>query len=311
MGIKSAGAMANAQDTPAAPITAKTVRIGAWTVDPAACQLSRQGETVRVEERILRVLLALAARPGETVTSDDLLEQAWSGTIVTQDSVYQAIAALRRLLGDDPRNPSYIATVPRRGYRLVAMVAQVHATSVSVPPDHQSGPPLSRPREGRRHALWGAIGLALLVGLGLAFLIPRTGPSAVAAPASLAVLPFLDLTSQAMAEEYFADGMTEELIDKLSKVAGFQVPPPTASFSFKGSKMPLGAIAQTLNVAYLLDGSVRRAGPKLRVAARLVRARDGFVVWSGTYDRSSDDVLKIQDDVAEEIAKALAGCCRS
>jgi TolB-like protein len=121
---------------------------------------------------------------------------------------------------------------------------------------------------------------------------------------SIAVLPFLDLTEK-MNQVPFADGMTEELIDKLSKIPGLRVPPPTSSFYFKGKKIPIGEIAKTLGVAYVLDGSVRKSGARLRVAARLIRADNGYVVWSETYDRPLDDILMVQDDIAGEVTKAL------
>jgi TolB-like protein len=118
-------------------------------------------------------------------------------------------------------------------------------------------------------------------------------------------LPFLDLTTQEMNEEYFADGMTEELIDKLSKIPGLRVPPPTSSFYFKGKQIPVADIAKSLAVTYVLDGSVRKSDATLRIAVRLIRADDGYVVWSETYDRPLDDKLKVQDDIAGEVAKAL------
>jgi TolB-like protein len=129
--------------------------------------------------------------------------------------------------------------------------------------------------------------------------------SANAAQNTVAVLPFLDLTSQKMDEEYFADGMTEELIDKLSKIPGLRVPPPTSSFYFKGRKITIADIAKSLGVAYVLDGSVRKSDTTLRVAARLIRADDGYVVWSETFDRPFDDKLAVQEDIASEVAKAL------
>jgi TolB-like protein len=122
---------------------------------------------------------------------------------------------------------------------------------------------------------------------------------------SVAVLPFLDLTTQAMGEEFFADGMTEELIDRLSKIPGLRVPPPTSSFYFKGKKMKVGEIAKSLGVAYVLDGSVRKSDDTLRIAARLIRADDGYVIWSETYDRPQANKLLVQDDIASEVTKAL------
>ena len=279
-------------------LTAIPLRIGAWCVDPKSGQMSRDGEIVRVEARTLRLLLCLAERPGEVVSIDDLLNQVWAGVVVTPDSVYQAVASLRRLLGDDPKQPTYIATVPRLGYRMVATVTPwVNDEPLVVP--------------GRRvHGAWRTVVVALCAVLAAVLLLNSERnarpPIVTAVPGrSVAVLPFLDLTTQAMSEEYFADGMTEELIDRLSKVADLRVPSPTSSFYFKGKRATVADIARSLGVAYVLDGSVRQSDTTLRVAARLVRAADGYVAWSETYDRPIGDKLWIQDDIASEVTKAL------
>jgi TolB-like protein len=99
--------------------------------------------------------------------------------------------------------------------------------------------------------------------------------------------------------------MTEELIDKLSKLPNLRVPAPTSSFYFKGKQIPVAEIAKSLGVSYILDGSVRKSGDRLRVAARLVRAENGYVIWSETYDRPFDDILMLQGDIAAEATKAL------
>jgi TolB-like protein len=122
--------------------------------------------------------------------------------------------------------------------------------------------------------------------------------------ASVGVLPFLDLT-EGMQEEEFADGVTEELITRLSKVPGLRVPAPTSSFYLKGKQIPIADMAKALNVNYLVDGSVRKSGSRVRVAARLLRAENGYVIWSETYDRSLDDILMVQDDIAGNVTKAL------
>jgi transcriptional activator of cad operon len=282
--------------------TAIPLRIGAWCVNPTSGQISRAGETIRIEARTMRLLLCLAERAGEVLSIDELLDQVWSGVVVTPDSVYQAVASLRRQLGDDAKEPAYIATVPRLGYRMVATVTPWT--------DEPSAPMVSGP-ERRSRVL--AIGAALCLALAIAFLfyskvldIPRATATASAPQKSVAVLPFLDLTSQKMDEEYFADGMTEELIDRLSKIPGLRVPAPTSSFYFKGKKIPVADIAKSLGVAYVLDGSVRKSSANLRVAARLIRANDGYVVWTETYDRPYDDKLALQDEIASEVAKALS-----
>jgi TolB-like protein/DNA-binding winged helix-turn-helix (wHTH) protein len=294
------------------------LRIGDWTVHPVSGELSRGNETLRLEERTLRLLLCLAEHAGEVVSIDELLSHVWQGVIVTPDSVYQAVTSLRRLLGDDTKRPTYIATVPRRGYRLVAVVTRVTddiAAAVAVVASPEVTP---SPRRGTAARLAiPALLVLLLVGAFAVFFIsrhPSAAPIATAASAphqakSIAVLPLLDLTDQ-MNEEPFADGMTEELIDQLSKAPGLKVSPPTSSFYFKGKQVTVAEVAKSLGVAYVLDGSVRKSGTTLRVAARLIRADDGFVVWSETYDRTWDDRLMIQDDIASEVTKALTTSIR-
>jgi TolB-like protein len=132
----------------------------------------------------------------------------------------------------------------------------------------------------------------------------NSAPTLPVPPKSIAVLPFLDL-SEGMKNEEFADGMTEELIDRLNKITGLRVPAPTSSFYFKNKHVPIGDIAKTLRVAYVLDGSVRKSGARVRVAARLIRADNADVVWSETYDRPWNDILIVQDDIAGEVTKAL------
>jgi transcriptional activator of cad operon len=286
------------------------LRIGAWCVNPASGQISRNGESTRVEVRTMQLLLYLAEHAGEVVSIDDLLNQVWSGVIVSPDSVYQAVASLRRLLGDDPKQPTYIETLPRLGYRMVAKVSpwadQSLPASGATDAVKKSSPRLKAPMP------W-AVGAALCLVLVVAFLFygkvannnHSSSPAIAPEPQkSIAVLPFLDLT-EGMKEETFADGITEELIGRLSKIPGLRVPPPTSSFYFKGKQITIADIAKSLGVAYVLDGSVRKSGARLRVATRLIRADGGYVVWTETYDRPLDDILMIQDDIAGEVTKAL------
>jgi transcriptional activator of cad operon len=302
----------------------------------------------------MRLLLCLAEHAGEVVSIDDLLNQVWPDVMVAPDSVYQAVTSLRRLLGDDPKQPLYIATVPRLGYRLVATVSPWTDQSVVQPRTRTNGQTGSsqasngehatpailntsttgalevpkeagpRPRSGFTVAAATALCLALIVALLLYGKFAKNNHSASIANGtsgaitsqpekSIAVLPFLDLTD-AMNQEPFADGMTEELIDKLTKIPGLRVPSATSSFYFKSKLWPrshgtpqitIADIAKSLGVAYVLDGSVRKSGSRLRVDARLIRADNGFVVWSESYDRPFADIITVQDDIASEVTKAL------
>jgi transcriptional activator of cad operon len=269
-------------------------RIGVWRVDPLAGSISREGETVRLEARTMGLLVCLAKHAGEVVSIEVLLKEVWTGVIVTSDSVYQAVASLRRVLGDDPKQPMYIATVPRLGYRLVAAVMSATGDT----------PPVRRRRLPRWAPITavGAVLVLALVSLAVGEINRQTAPGA----RSIAVVPFIDMTA-GMGHEYFAEGMTEEVIDKLSKAPGIQVAPPLSSTYLTGKQVSATGIARTLRVAYVLDGSVRQSGATLRVAARLTRGDDGYVVWSETYDRPVGDALMIQDDIATQVTRALLG----
>ncbi|MES2164368.1 MAG: winged helix-turn-helix domain-containing protein [Pseudomonadota bacterium] len=284
---------------------AAKLRVGAWCVDPALGEIGRDGGTVRLDQRTMRLLLCLAARPGEIVSADELLNQVWPGVIVTPDSVYQAIASLRRVLGDDPKQPGYIVTVPRQGYRLVAAVGP-WSVPVAIETPARPAPPSNATRSRLVFLLTACVPIVV----GIVFWLHNTlaNEPHAAAPAaarkSIAVLPFADLT-EGMRNETFADGMTEELIGRFSKIPGMKVPAPSATFYYKDKQMAVADVASKLGVVYILDGSVRKSGNTLRVAARLMKADNGFIIWSETYDKPVDDLLMVQDDIADAVTKAL------
>ena len=293
------------------------LQIGDWRVDPVSGEISRNGGVAKLEFRTMRLLLFLAEHAGEIVSIDSLLNHVWDGVSVTSDSVYQSITTLRRLLGDDAKQPKYIATVPRRGYRLVATVEPWDNPTDPLE-EHLASSPQTHPIPApyRRIGLISfAVATLLLASILGGWLFMHRGRTSVASSQaseanplpqqrSVAVLPFLDLT-EGMKQGEFTDGMTEELIDQLSKVSGLQVPSPTSSFYFRDTRLPLSTIASKLGVSYVLDGSVRKSGARVRVAARLVRADTGYVMWSETYDRPWHYALMVQDDVAGELTKAV------
>jgi len=227
--------------------------------------------------------------------------------------MYQAIASLRRLLGDDPKQPSYIVNVPRQGYRMVATVGPwVEPGSMPEPPTAIAPPP-SQSSSRKRGAVLLVASLPVIAGIAFWMYgmqatkaVPVAANIVHAAPLhkSIAVLPFADLT-EGMGHEVFADGITEELINRFSKIPGFKVPAPTSSFYYKGKQTAVAKIASELGVKYIVDGSVRKSGGTLRIAARLIKADNGFIVWSETYDKPVKDLLMVQDDIADAVTKAL------
>jgi TolB-like protein/DNA-binding winged helix-turn-helix (wHTH) protein/tetratricopeptide (TPR) repeat protein len=292
------------------PVNCGPLRIGDWRVDPAVDQISRDVTVVKLEPRAMRLLLCLAERGGQVVSVQELLDQVWADVVVTSDSVYQAVAGLRRTLGDDAKEPAYIATLPRRGYRLVATVGPWSAASSPAPQVLLSIPSRS-PSRWRLPLVIG--GLSFLLGclvIGYQWHLSRLTPAvprdtlAAIAGKSIAVLPFVDM-SEGKDEEYFADGMAEEVIDLLAKVPGLHALGRTSSFQFKGRNEDLRKIGSALDAAYVVEGSVRKAGDRIRVTAQLVGAQDGSRLWSETYDEPTGDVLKVQDRIASGLVRAL------
>jgi TolB-like protein/DNA-binding winged helix-turn-helix (wHTH) protein len=313
--------------------------IGAVRVAPALDEIYKNGATIKLEPRTMRVLVCLAEHAGEVVSVEQLLDEVWKDVVVSPDSVYQSIAALRRILGDDPKEPTYIANVMRRGYRLVAPVspfADAATPSADTPTDHsptqaagevspaEVAPALAARDKGARAkfrrsflrlsaALFALIALAALYFFTQELWAPKHSPAQELEPPiaarsvtdnSIAVLSFLDM-SEKKDQEYFSDGLSEELIDLLAQTPDLQVIAHTSSFYFKGKQVTIAEIAKTLGVANILEGSVRKSGSKLRVTAQLIRADTGVHLWSQTYDRDVKDIFEVQDEVATAVVAAL------
>jgi TolB-like protein/DNA-binding winged helix-turn-helix (wHTH) protein len=271
-------------------------QIGDWLVNPALDTLCRGTETHKLEPRMMRLLLHLANDAGAVVSVDRLLSEVWTG-VVGPASVYQAVSQLRKLLGDVDPDPTYIATVPRRGYRLVAPVRRGAAEAMSLTTDVVSFAPAAR--------RW----LAMVLGgvTLLAFILNGSSiwrPSPTEWSTSIAVLPFIDLTAE-KAEQSFCDGLTEELSNRLSQIPTLRVVARTSAFAFRGQGEDVRRIGKALDTDHILEGSVRRSGNHLRVTVRLVDARNGYHLWSDNYDRAADDAINLQEDISRSVAEHL------
>lgn len=281
-----------------------------WRVEPALDRLSRGDESIKLDPRNMQVLVHLAARAGEVVTQEELEQVVWKDVVVGPNSVYQSIAQLRRALGDDKREPQYIATIPRKGYRLVARVTPTgrdagatadETADVTTPAPAGN---VRTPNRGWRIAL-----VALLAIAGLVFLLLPDSLRSRFLPAdshvrSIAVLPLLDLSPE-RSSDYLADGITEEILNSLSLMPELKVAARTSAFAFKGKNEDVRNIGRALDVRYVLEGSVRRVKSRIRVTAQLVNTVDGYHVWSKSYDRPFGDLLAIESDIAHEVANAL------
>ena len=287
---------------------------------------------LQLEPKVVEVLVRLAGRWGEVVSKEELVRDVWQGRYVSDDVIWRSIAELRRALGDDARRPRCIETVAKRGYRLLVpppreidQIDQIDeiegseeaeepppraADPPSVPPSGFEGrAPASSRRPGRR-ALALAVALTTLAALAGYLLYGarhRAPEPAAGRRLRLAVLPFENLSGDP-SQEWFSDGLTEELTSRLGslKPAALGVVGRTSAMTFKGKREDLGAIARELGVDYLLEGSVRREGERVRVTARLIQASDQTAVWSARRDLNLGGTLHLQSRIGEEVARELA-----
>jgi len=273
---------------------------------------------VRIPPKAFDVLRYLVENPGRLVTQDELLEALWTETYVNPEILRKYILDIRRILGDRPDKPVFIETVTKRGYRFIAPVAEdTEAAPASLPaPDAEAKQtPASEPvgvqRESRLHkgGLYAIAISAVLTLIAAAMAVyfwpARNKPIARALNnSSIAVLPFADL-SPGKDQEYFSDGLTEELINDLAKVPGLKVVARSSAFQFKGRNEDLRAVGRKLGVANVLEGRVRKEGNQVRITAELIKADDGFQLWSETYDREVSHIFAAQDEIALAVASAL------
>jgi TolB-like protein/DNA-binding winged helix-turn-helix (wHTH) protein len=285
-------------------------RVGPWLIRPSLNTISQNGTSTRLEPKVMEVLVCLCHRAGEATPKEELLQTVWPDTFVSDDVLKRSISELRRVFEDDAHQSRIIETIPKRGYRLVAPVervigsAQVPSSPVSV---------AGRDNETRtihRRSAWTLVAVSV-GGLLLAFgfmlnldvgglrdrLLGNKNPSIH----SMAVLPLQNLSGDPL-QEYFSDGMTEELITELSRINGVKVISRTSVMRYKNSAESLPNIAHQLGVDAILEGSVLRSGDRVRVTAQLIYARTDANVWAESYDRDAQDIFRLQEAVASAIA---------
>lgn len=305
-------------------------RIGDWLVDPAVGCLTRDGRSVKLEPKVMDLLVHLAQQRGKVLSREELEEAVWSGTVVGYDALTSAIIKLRKAFDDDSRHPWLIETVPKRGYRLIAPVTEagaamspepvVEAVPTTLPPapvaEASAAPPPAMPLpagQSRRRLAAVALAAAAAVLASLVILWfapdrapPGTDPATVPTPSvSIAVLPFANLSGDPDFE-YFSDGITEDITTDLSKVSSLLVIARNSAFAYKAQPLSLKSVAEALGVRYVLEGSVRRAGDDIRINAKLIDAETGSHLWVERYDRHIQDIFAVQDDVTRNIVTALA-----
>jgi TolB-like protein/DNA-binding winged helix-turn-helix (wHTH) protein/Flp pilus assembly protein TadD len=290
----------------------RRLRFGVFEADLRTGRLTERGSRVRLQEQPFQVLAALLERPGELVTREELRSRIWPRTLVDFDhGLNKAVSKIRDALGDSGDNPRFVETVARRGYRFLAEVAPVEdgsghlepaPTPVASPDAGDVNESVKQPRSLRVAALAGA-GLAVALAVALAwFLSSRTEPSPRIR--SLAVLPLENLSGDA-GQEYFVDGMTDELITRLGQIGTLRVISRTSTMTYKGTRKPMPHIASELNVDAVVEGSVMRSGERVRITAQLIQLPADKHIWSESYEGDVGDALALQNRVARTIAEQV------
>jgi TolB-like protein/DNA-binding winged helix-turn-helix (wHTH) protein/Flp pilus assembly protein TadD len=287
----------------------------AFRLDTANQCLWRGQERVAIPPKPYDMLRYLVENPGRLITQDELLEKLWPETYVNPELIRKYILDIRKVLGDRPDKPEFIETVTKRGYRFIASVVDEDATTPANPTAIEEGvasETISATLKGspRKRSLWKLVltpvlAVVVVAAIGRELRVARTERTVTSSnDASIAVLPFADM-SPGKDQEYFSDGLAEQLIHELAKEPGLKVVGRSSAFQFKGKNEDLRAVGRKLGVANVLEGSVRRDGNHLRITAELIKANDGFQLWSQTYDREINDIFAVQDEIAQAASEAL------
>ena len=249
-----------------------TYTLGPFRLDVAAGILFRGAKPVPLGQRAIALLRALVECPGIPVSKDVLMQAAWTGLVVEENNLAVQIAALRRVFGEVPGGENWIETLPRRGYRFVGavVIAQPAIDAVSLVPKPAGSLDLALPNQP-----------------------------------SIAVLPFQNMTSDPE-QDYFADGMVEDITTALSRFRSLFVIARNSSFTYKGRSVDVKLVGRELGVRYVLEGSVRKAGSRLRITGQLIDASTGAHLWADRVDGSLEDVFHLQDQVTESVVGAIA-----
>jgi TolB-like protein/DNA-binding winged helix-turn-helix (wHTH) protein/Tfp pilus assembly protein PilF len=318
--------------------SARIVRFGVFEADLKACELRKHGFRLKLAEQPFQLLAMLLERPGEVVTREELRTRLWADdTFVDFDhGLNNAVMRVREVLLDSSEHPRYVETVPRRGYRFVAPVEQAQvspATAITLEPVEDSSANNASLRRSSSSTLvsaavddlvssrtgirrWvtaphiAALAFVLLTGLVVVLAFALRSNRAIATgkalehSTSLVVLPLENLSGD-KEQDYFADGMTDELIANLAKIRSLHVISRSTAMAYKGTRKPLSEIARELNVDAVVEGTVMRVGNRVRITAELVQVSTDHHLWADTYESQMGDVLALQNRVSSAIVNEI------
>ncbi len=275
-----------------------------FTINTDNFQLLKNDEPLSIEPQVFNIILYLVENQKRVVSRQELLEAIWKDKIVSDSSISNHIKSARKVLGDDGQKQAVIRTIHGRGYQFIAMCEIEEKREVGFEADlNTKKTNISKPNLLKTLQL---LVLMLVVLISVWLLKPKTeGVDSVdSQDKSIAVLAFKDF-SPGSDQAYFAEGMSEELLNLFTRIPGLRVASRTSSFSFKNKDVTLKQIGTELNVNYVIEGSVRKSGTQLRVTVQLIRVNDESHIWSETYDHDVQDIFEIQDEIAIAVTEQL------
>jgi TolB-like protein/DNA-binding winged helix-turn-helix (wHTH) protein/Tfp pilus assembly protein PilF len=273
--------------------------LGEWTVRPHRNRIERGSDSVHLAPKAMAVLDCLARAANSVVTRQEIFDSVWPGADVSDDALTQRVAELRKVFGDSAHHSKIIETIPKVGFRLIPPVIPLVEESITNRKLHRATGP-------EPWLKWLVIVVAGLLAVALYFwsVNPTLQKSTDAAKPAIAVLPFVNM-SEDPSNEYFSDGISEELLSLLAKVPGLHVISRSSSFSFKGERLKIADLARELNASLIVEGSVRKIDNRVRITAQLIDPNTDKHLWSNSYDRELSDIFLLQKEIAQSIVTAM------
>jgi adenylate cyclase len=300
-----------------------------WYVDPDSGHLYREQEEVKLEPKVMQVLVYLAHHPNKVVSRETLEATVWAGMVVGYDALSSSIIKLRKALSDDSRHPKYIETVAKKGYRLIAsvkyagkmdVVSQEGNSETGINSNKQTAE-ISQSNSKNITVSLTIAGIAIIAGITLWYFLTLTSvtshqitvvsdptgkpsaESAIKIP-SIVVLPFTNLSNDSQ-QEYFSDGITDDIITDLSQVSSLRVIARQSAYHYKNTNISLADIAKELDVDYIVEGSVQKAGQRIRINVQLTNVDKGTHIWADRFDSRASNIFEIQDTITRRVIDAM------
>jgi len=292
-----------------------------WRVSPEEGLLRRADEVKRLEPKVMEVLVYLAGQAGRVVTREELEREVWRGAVIGYDAVTKTVIKLRKALGDDAREPRYIATIPKKGYQLISPLILAGSTEPNEQADNTKKIPepdearqIGVPSAGNRttvKVLAAIAGLIILPGFWYLSSLQSQKPSVTTAGQTIqplpavVVLPFNNLSNDSN-QDYFSDGITDDIITDLSRMDELRIIARQSAYHFKNEVIDLDQIARKLGVQYIVEGSVQKAGQRVRINVQLTNVAEGRQVWAERYEGALDSIFSIQDKITRQVFEAMS-----